>query len=232
MADKKEKTKTPADKAKAEKQKLANKKRAENKAQAVERLATGTIEKKKGTPRMKTFYLEKVIPAMLSEGKSNANAVPKINKIVVNMGVSEAKDNIQALDAAREDLAAITGQHPEMRRAKKSISNFKLREKMPIGVRVTLRGDRMYEFFDRLVMTAVPRIRDFRGLPSKGFDGRGNYNLGLREHHIFSEVNLEKSPKALGMNITFVTSAKNDEDGKSLLGKMGVPFKKDSPEKG
>ncbi|MFH2203635.1 MAG: 50S ribosomal protein L5 [Elusimicrobiota bacterium] len=186
-----------------------------------------------GPPRLRTFYFKQVVPAVLQEtDNKNKLAVPRLTKIVVNMGVSEAKDNVQALDIAREDLAAITGQRPEVRRATKSISNFKLREGMPIGVRVTLRGDRMYEFLDRLVTTAVPRIRDFRGLPPKGFDGRGNYNLGLREHHIFSEVDLERSPKALGMNITFVTTAGTDEDGLDLLGRMGLPFKGDGQKKG
>ena len=188
---------------------------------------TGTYEKPTGAPRFKTLYLEQIVPAFLKElGKTNTLAVPRFEKIVVNMGVSEAKENIQALDQARDELAMITGQLPQVRRAKKSISNFKLREGMPIGLRVTLRGDRMWEFLDRLISTAVPRIRDFRGLEPRGFDGRGNYNLGIKEHHIFPEVNLERSPKARGLNITFVTSAANDQDGFELLDRMGMPFKK------
>ncbi|MBI5594972.1 MAG: 50S ribosomal protein L5 [Elusimicrobia bacterium] len=188
---------------------------------------TGTYEKASGEPRFKSLYHKEVVPSFLQAGgKTNVHEVPRIEKIVVNMGVSEAKENIQALDQAREELAMITGQLPQVRRAKKSISNFKLREGMPIGLRVTLRGDRMWEFFDRLVSTAVPRIRDFRGLEPRGFDGRGNFNLGLKEHHIFPEVSLEKSPQARGLNITFVTSAKTDEDGFSLLERMGMPFKK------
>ncbi|TBR24124.1 50S ribosomal protein L5 [bacterium] len=187
---------------------------------------TGTYEKVAEAPRMKTAYLKEIVPAFREEGKENVHAVPRLTKIVVNMGVSEARENIQELDSAREELAMITGQLPQVRRAKKSISNFKLREGMPIGLRVTLRGDRMWEFFDRLVSVAVPRIRDFRGLEPRGFDGRGNFNLGLKEHHIFPEVNMEKSQKARGMNITFVTSAGNDEDGFALLDKMGMPFKK------
>ena len=188
---------------------------------------TGTYEKAEGAPRMKTAYLKQIVPIFLKElGKTNVHAVPKLTKIVVNMGVSEARENIQALDSAREELAIITGQLPQVRRAKKSISNFKLREGMPIGLRVTLRGDRMWEFFDRLVSVAVPRIRDFRGLEPRGFDGHGNFNLGLKEHHIFPEINMERSAAARGMNITFVTSAGNDKDGFELLTQMGMPFKK------
>ncbi|MBI3298022.1 MAG: 50S ribosomal protein L5 [Elusimicrobia bacterium] len=188
---------------------------------------TGTYEKTPTAPRFKTLYIEVIVPAFRKDlGKDNIHSVPRFEKIVVNMGVSEAKENIQALDQARDELAMITGQLPQVRRAKKSISNFKLREGMPIGLRVTLRGDRMWEFLDRLISTAVPRIRDFRGLEPKGFDGRGNYNLGVKEHHIFPEVNLEKSPKARGLNITFVTSADNDQDGFELLDRMGMPFKK------
>lgn len=188
---------------------------------------TGTYEKAAVPPRMKVAYQKEIAPSFIGDGgRDNVNAVPKLTKIVVNMGVSEARENIQALDSAREELALITGQLPQVRRAKKSISNFKLREGMPIGLRVTLRGDRMWEFFDRLVSVAVPRIRDFRGLEPRGFDGRGNFNLGLKEHHIFPEVNMEKSQKARGMNITFVTTAGNDEDGFALLDRMGMPFKK------
>ncbi|TPW21944.1 MAG: large subunit ribosomal protein L5 [Elusimicrobia bacterium] len=188
---------------------------------------TGTYEKSVETPRMKAAYLKEIIPLFMKEhGKDNVHAVPRLTKIVVNMGVSEARENIQVLDSAREELAVITGQLPQVRRAKKSISNFKLREGMPIGLRVTLRGDRMWEFFDRLVSVAVPRMRDFRGLEPRGFDGHGNYNLGLKEHHIFPEINMEKSAAARGMNITFVTSAGNDKDGFELLAQMGMPFKK------
>jgi len=232
MTEKKDKTKSDADKARAQKHRQAEKKKGEKQGKTVHRLATGVVEKAEQPPRMKLFYNDKVVPAVIKDcGKSNRFEVPRLTKIVVNMGISEAKDNVQALEVAREDLAAITGQRPEVRRATKSISNFKLREGMPIGVRVTLRGDRMYEFLDRLVMTAVPRIRDFRGLPAKGFDGRGNYNLGLREHHVFSEVNLEKSPKALGMNITFVTTAGSDDDGRDLLGRLGFPFRGEGQKK-
>ena len=188
-------------------------------------------------PRLKVFYRETMIPAMMeSLGLSNPFEAPRLLKIVLNIGVNEAKDNIQALDIAKEELGDITGQFPQVRRAKKSISNFKLREGMPIAVRVTLRGDRMYEFLDRLIATAIPRIRDFRGLEPNGFDGNGNYNLGLKEQHIFPEVNVEKSQKARGMNITFVTSvqqqhslAEKDAAGLELLSRFGMPFKKRAP---
>ncbi|MFA6583351.1 MAG: 50S ribosomal protein L5 [Elusimicrobiaceae bacterium] len=178
-------------------------------------------------PRLKVIYREKILPVLLKDlNTTSPMAVPKLQKVVINMGLSEAKDNIQVLDQAREDLAKITGQMPQIRRAKKSISNFKLREGMPIAVRVTLRGDKMYEFVDRFIAVACPRIRDFQGFSPDCFDGRGNYNLGMREHHIFPEVDVEKSPRAWGMNITFVTSAANDGTGRMLLEHIGIPFKK------
>lgn len=178
-------------------------------------------------PRLKDSYNRSVLPKLLKElSRTSFMAAPRLQKIVINIGVGEAKDNIQVLEQAKEDLSLITGQLPQVRRAKKSISNFKLREGTPIGLRVTLRGNRMYEFMDRFISTAVPRMRDFRGLDEKSFDGRGNFNLGLKEHHIFPEVNAEKSPTARGMNITFVTSAPNDGEARLLLGLMGMPFKK------
>ncbi len=177
-------------------------------------------------PRLKARYGEEIVPAFLSRhGWKNRFQVPRLTKIVVNVGVSEARDNIQALDGVREELALITGQWPQLRRAKKSISNFKLREGMPIGLRVTLRGDRMYEFLDRLISTSIPRLRDFRGLEPRGFDGTGNYNLGLREQMIFPEINVEKSLKQHGLNITFVTTAGADALSLELLRDMGMPFK-------
>ena len=179
-------------------------------------------------PRVKATYREKIVPHLMEEFKvSSPMAVPKLVKIVINMGVSEAKENIQSLDSAKADLTRITGQAPQVRRAKKSISNFKLRAGMPIGVRVTLRGDRMYEFFDRFVSVSCPRIRDFQGFDNKCFDGKGNLNLGLKEHHIFPEIDLESSPKPRGMNITFVTTAGDDKKGRELLYLLGMPFKKD-----
>ena len=188
------------------------------------------------TPRLKAHYHEKVVPSLMeSLGATNPFEVPRLVKVVINIGVNEAKENIQALDIAKEELGQITGQLPQVRRAKKSISNFKLREGMPIGVRVTLRGDRMYEFMDRLISIAIPRIRDFRGLEPRGFDGSGNYNLGLTEQHIFPEINVEKSVKMRGMNITFVTTVRqlprvkpDDRDavGMEFLERMGMPFRK------
>ncbi|MFA6030997.1 MAG: 50S ribosomal protein L5 [Elusimicrobiota bacterium] len=220
MAEK-EKDKKPAKPPVAKIPKVA-KPAAQEKREPVE----SVIEKPSATPRLKKRYLEEIVPALMEQkGYENPHEVPRVTKIVVNMGISEAKENIQALDAARDELGWITGQLPQIRRAKKSISNFKLREGMPIGVRVTLRGDRMYEFLDRLIATAVPRIRDFRGLEPKGFDGQGNFNLGLREQLIFPEINLEKVSKSRGMNITFVTTARTDEEGFALLEQLGMPFK-------
>jgi large subunit ribosomal protein L5 len=175
---------------------------------------------------MKDHYRNVVIPGMIERfGLKNPFEVPRITKLIVNMGVNEAKEDIKALDVATAELSAIVGQKPQVRRAKKSISNFKLREGMPIGLKVTLRGVRMYEFLDRLINTAVPRIRDFRGLNPRAFDGRGNYNMGLDEQHIFAEVDMEKSPKVRGLNITFVTNAGSDERARELLTLFGVPFK-------
>jgi large subunit ribosomal protein L5 len=182
-------------------------------------------------PRLKDHYRNIVIPGMIERfGLKNPFEVPRILKLIVNMGVNEAKEDIKALDIATVELAAICGQKPQVRRAKKSISNFKLREGMPIGLKVTLRGARMYEFLDRLINTSVPRIRDFRGLDPRAFDGRGNYNMGLDEQHIFPEVNLEKSPKVRGLNITFVTNAGSDERARELLTLFGVPFKSNERE--
>jgi len=179
------------------------------------------------TPRLKALYKEKALPALMKEmGEKSPMAVPRLTKIVVNIGVPDAREDIKALDVCRADLTSITGQSAQVRRAKKSISNFKLRENMPIGVRVTLRGDRMYDFLDRFVSIAAPRIRDFQGFSEKCFDGKGNLNLGIKEHYIFPEVDVEKSPKAHGMNITFVTTAKNDDGGRLLLTYLGLPFRK------
>ncbi|MBW6469013.1 MAG: 50S ribosomal protein L5 [Coriobacteriia bacterium] len=156
----------------------------------------------------------------------NVNEVPRLEKIVVNMGVGAAVADAKQLDAAMEDLALVTGQKPQVTRAKKSIAGFKLRQHMPIGAKVTLRGDRMWEFFDRLMSTAIPRIRDFRGLPTKSFDGRGNYSMGVTEQLIFPEVDYDKVDRVRGMDITFVTSAKTDEEAKALLESFKFPFKR------
>jgi large subunit ribosomal protein L5 len=183
-------------------------------------------------PRMKERFRNVVAPEMVKLfNLKNMNAVPRLTKIVVNMGVNEAKEDIKALDQAAAELSAIAGQKPQVRRAKKSISNFKLRQGMPIGLRVTLRGSRMYEFLDRFINAAIPRIRDFRGLDARAFDGRGNYNLGLTEQHIFPEAELEKSPKIRGLNITIVTTAKNDARARELLSLFGMPFKTEEKKK-
>ena len=186
-----------------------------------------TVKAEGYQPRLKAYYKENVLPALLIDlGVKSPMAAPKLEKIVINIGVADAKEDIKFLDIAREDLSNIAGQLAQVRRAKKSISNFKLREGMPIGVRVTLRGDKMYEFFDRFVNIVAPRIRDFQGF-GKCFDGRGNLNIGIREHYVFPEIDVEKSPKAHGMNISFVTTAKNDADGTKLMEFMGFPFRKE-----
>src|SRR3989339_8522 len=176
--------------------------------------------------RLRDAYHKVIVSELMKKLKyKNIHQVPKLEKIVINMGVSDARENPKAMDVASSELAAISGQKPLLRRSKKSISAFKLREGMPIGLKVTLRSNRMYEFFDRLVNVSIPRIRDFRGLDDSKFDGRGNYNLGLTEQYIFPEIILDKSDKARGMNITIVTSAKSDSDAKELLAMLGMPFR-------
>ncbi len=176
-------------------------------------------------PRLKIRYRDDVIPRLKGEfGISNVMAVPRLEKIVLNMGVGEAIANIKLLEAATDELAAIAGQRPSVRRAKKSIASFKLRQGMPIGCSVTLRGDRMWEFLDRLISIALPRVRDFRGVATKSFDGRGNYTLGIRDHLIFQEIDFNKVEKSKGMNVTFVTTAANDEQALQLLRELGIPF--------
>ena len=178
-------------------------------------------------PRLKQRYKEEVVPRLRKEfGIDNAMAVPRIEKISLNMGVGEAIANIKVLDDAVEEMASIAGQKPTVTRAHKSIAAFKLREGMPIGARVTLRGDRMWEFLDRLISVALPRVRDFRGVPSRSFDGRGNYTLGIRDHLIFPEVDYNKVDKSKGMNITIVTTAGNDERAQYLLRELGMPFQR------
>ncbi|MCG3204248.1 MAG: 50S ribosomal protein L5 [Elusimicrobia bacterium] len=178
-------------------------------------------------PRLKSAFGSAGVKILQERlGKENINAVPKLQKIVLNIGVSAARENIKALDIANDELAQITGQKPSVRKSKNSISAFKLREGMPIGVCVTLRGARMYEFLDRFISIAVPRIRDFRGLSPTAFDGGGNYNLGIKEQYIFPEVNVEKSDAPRGMNITFVTSANTDKEAFELLHVLGLPFAK------
>ncbi len=177
-------------------------------------------------PRLKERYLNEVIPALKEKlGYKNVMQVPKIEKIVVNMGIGEATQNIKALDAAKEDLKTITGQAPVLRRARKSISSFRLRKGMPIGLKVTLRGNRMYEFLDRLISVVLPRIRDFRGISPRAFDGRGNYTLGLKDQIVFPEIDYNKVDKLRGMNITIVTTAQTDKEAFELLSMLGMPFR-------
>ncbi|MDO4922600.1 MAG: 50S ribosomal protein L5 [Peptococcaceae bacterium] len=175
--------------------------------------------------RLKDKYIAEIAPAMQEKfGYSNVMAIPKLDKIIINIGLGEAVDNPKALDGAVEDITLIAGQKPVITRAKKSIAGFKIREGMPIGVKVTLRGDRMYEFVDRLFNVALPRVRDFRGVSGKSFDGRGNYSLGLTEQLIFPEIDYDKIDKIRGMQIVFTTTAKTDEEGKELLKMLGMPF--------
>jgi large subunit ribosomal protein L5 len=176
--------------------------------------------------RLKQRYVKEVIPALKKEyGYQNVMAVPKLEKIVVNMGVGEAIQNAKLLDSASDELSLITGQRPIITRAKKSIASFKLRKGMAIGCSVTLRGERMYEFFDRLVNIALPRVRDFRGLSTKSFDGRGNYTLGLRDQLIFPEIDYAKVSKLKGMNVCLVTTAGTDDEARTLLRFLGLPFR-------
>jgi len=180
----------------------------------------------KALPRIKEAYQKQVLPRLMKERSySSVMAVPRLTKVVVNMGVGEATQNIKVLDAAMEDLGRITGQRPALRRSKKSIAAFRLRTGMPIAATVTLRGDRMYEFLDRLFNVALPRVRDFRGLPTGAFDGRGNYTLGLKDQIIFPEIDYSKVEKLRGMNVTFVTTARTDEESKLLLSYLGMPFR-------
>ena len=179
------------------------------------------------TPRLKQAYLDSVVPALTTEfGYKNRMAVPRIDKISINIGLGEATQNAKLMDGAVNELAQISGQRPVVTKATKSIAAFKLREGMPIGCRVTLRGDRMYEFLDRLVSIALPRVRDFRGIPSKSFDGRGNYTLAVKDQLIFPEIDYNKVEKTKGMNISITTTAKTDAEGLALLKQLGMPFNK------
>ena len=177
--------------------------------------------------RLKQIYTEEIAPALFEElALENVMQIPKIQKVVVNIGVGEAIDNPKALDEAVRDLTTITGQRPVITKAKKSIANFKLREGRTIGTKVTLRGDRMWAFLDRLINVALPRVRDFRGISPDAFDGRGNYTLGLEEQLIFPEINYDQVEKVRGMEITIVTTAENDDQARTLLTKFGMPFRK------
>ncbi len=189
---------------------------------AIEALERG-LERQ--VPGIKEKYTEEVVPALMKKFEyKSPMQVPKLEKIVVNVGMGEAIQNGKAIDAAINDIRTITGQQPVINRAKKSVAAFKLREGMQIGIKVTLRGSRMYDFFDRLIGVALPRVRDFRGISAKSFDGRGNYTMGIKEQLIFPEINYDKIDKVRGMDITFVTTAKTDEEAREFLKLMGVPF--------
>jgi large subunit ribosomal protein L5 len=213
---------------KTETKKTGNEKAATKKSvsKKAEKKVTKPVEDNY-VPRLLTKYRKDIVPALMKQfSYKNVMQVPRIQKIVVNMGVGEAAQDSKQLDEAIADIRAITGQHPTIRTAKKSVSNFKLRQGMKIGVKVTLRKAMMYEFLDRLITTALPRVRDFRGISDKSFDGRGNYTLGIKEQTIFPEINVDKVSKVRGMDITFVTTAKTDEESFSLLSAFGLPFKR------
>lgn len=177
--------------------------------------------------RLKEIYLNEIVPSLKKKFEyNNVMQVPKLNKIVINMGVGEAKENAKVLESATKDLEIISGQKPVITKAKKSIANFKLREGMSVGCKVTLRGEMMYDFADRLINLALPRVRDFRGINPNAFDGRGNYALGIKEQLIFPEIDYDKIDKVRGMDIIFVTTAKTDEEARELLTEFGMPFKK------
>jgi large subunit ribosomal protein L5 len=200
------------------------------KAEAAPAAAPATKTRPKGTgqvpPRLRDRFRTQVVPGLMKDrGYTNPWEVPRLEKIVINMGVGEGRENAKIMDFATGDLRAITGQKPIVTRAKKSIANFKLREGVPIGAKVTLRGARMYEFLDRLLNVALPRVRDFKGVPPKGFDGRGNYALGLREQLIFPEIVYDKVDKVRGMDINIVTTARTDEEARALLSQLGMPFR-------
>jgi large subunit ribosomal protein L5 len=211
----------------AKKEKAEAKGKAEGKGEAVETKPEGRPKASaKDKARLRVRFDKEVAPALMKEfDLKNPMAVPRLHKIVVNMGVGEATQNAKLLDPAVNELGQITGQRAVITRAKKSIAAFKVREGMPIGAMVTLRGDRMYEFLDRLVNVALPRVRDFRGVSTKSFDGRGNYTLGLREQLVFPEIDYAKVEKLKGMNVTIVTTASNDDQARALLRHLGMPFR-------
>ena len=227
MAD--EKDKKPKGQQQGQKGKPEGKKAKPEQVEAAEEPSGKPARPKannRATARMRDKYYNEVRPVLMKEfSLDNPMAAPKLEKIVVNMGVGEATQNAKVIDPAASEIGLITGQKPVVTKAKKSIAAFKVREGMPIGVMVTLRGDRMYEFFDRLVNVALPRVRDFRGVPTKSFDGRGNYTLGVRDQLIFPEIDYAKVEKMKGMNITFVTTAGNDDQARALLKHMGMPFR-------
>jgi large subunit ribosomal protein L5 len=225
MADDKKKSAKPAQAPKAAAPAKSPKAKPAGEAAAAARTA-GRPHAPVTKPRLADHYREKVRPALVQKfGYTSMMQTPRFEKIVLNMGVGDAVSDAKLLDAAANELGQITGQKPAIRRAKKSIANFKLREGVPVGCMVTLRGARMWEFYDRLINVAVPRIRDFRGVNPRSFDGRGNYTMGLTEQIIFPEINLDKVGKIRGMDVTIVTSAKTDEEGRELLRLMNMPFR-------
>jgi large subunit ribosomal protein L5 len=219
MSDEKQK------KPKAPQEKAGKKAKAEKPAEQAK--AKGKMAEERVTPRLQTTYRAEVIPALMKRfSYRNVMQVPRLDKIAINVGVGQATQDPKMVETVAHDLELIVGQKVVITRAKKSISNFKLREKMPIGCRVTLRRARMYEFMDRFISITVPRIRDFRGLPDRSFDGRGNYTIGLKEHTVFPEIDVDKVARVFGMDITFVTTAKNDQEAYELLKAFGMPFVK------
>jgi large subunit ribosomal protein L5 len=230
MADKKDKTKETKGEEKKKAPAKASPAKAKASTAAVKKeakAAAPAVREKAPTPRLKDRYLKDVVPALMKEfSYKNPMQVPRLVKVVLNMGMGEAIANAKALDHAVGELELITGQRPVVTKAKKSIATFKLREGMPIGCMVTLRKERMYEFLDRFISAALPRIRDFKGIPTKSFDGRGNYSLGIKEQVIFPEIEIDKIDSIHGMDIVIVTTAKTDEEGRALLGHLGMPFRK------
>jgi large subunit ribosomal protein L5 len=195
-------------------------------AQAATKTATKAVSKQRGVSSLKAFYEETLVPAYLEEGQYvNRLQVPRLKKVIVNIGMGEAVQNLKVLDTAAEELSAITGQRPVITRAKKSIAGFKIRQGMPIGCKVTLRGKRMYEFIERLLHAVLPRLRDFRGVSIKAFDGRGNYTLGLKEQLIFPEIKYDSVQVVHGMDVTIVTTAADNAAAKELLKRLGMPFR-------
>ena len=191
-----------------------------------EKAKKAAVNADNGRNRLKARYVSEIMPALMKEkGYKNVNEVPKLEKIVLNMRLGDIKDNSKSMQIATAELEAICGQKAVVARAKKSVANFKLREGQPIGIKVTLRGERMYEFFDKLVSIALPRVRDFRGISGKSFDGRGNYALGIKEQIIFPEISYEQVEKVRGFDVCIVTTAKTDDEAKTLLAKLGMPFK-------
>jgi large subunit ribosomal protein L5 len=212
--------------AKDKTEKQEKKKGAEAPAEPAEKKAAREPQAPARPARLRERYAREVLPELMKEfGYRNPMQAPKLDKVIVNMGLGEAINNGKIIDASVEQLGQITGQKPVVTKARKSIANFKLRQGQSIGAMVTLRGDRMYEFFDRLVSVALPRVRDFKGVSPKAFDGKGNYTLGVREQIIFPEINYDKVEKIKGLNITVVTTARNDEEGRALLRHLGMPFR-------